>query len=305
MQAIRTPKGKKGDRLWVRIGNQRVQAICLSDVDGKAIALLTDEGNWYLLGESQPFINQGSAKIIEYRKSRSTKQDFNFGVLIWLDCVWLINSGNPPNPISKIQNKAAFLSVIKYFLGGKKKIFTLPSIRSDVSEARLDDGNFYNVAYGIAPTPTAIAFPYASEVLAEENIQVIEIDLTQANAIATITGLFFVPLMPPESRLSALEISQLKKISRRHGVIICGEVAPWDAYINSVLAGFGVGERISFFSNVPLGNWIPTTNNKLAKKITVPYIDTESTGTFVGAKSSEIVSSLESGEATMILIKVI
>lgn len=62
-------KGKAGQKVWVQVNNQRVQATCANDVPGEAIAIRDDEGNWYLFSDA---IQQNTEfrKQVQYRKTR-------------------------------------------------------------------------------------------------------------------------------------------------------------------------------------------------------------------------------------------
>ena len=76
MVAVQTNGGKRGDSIYFSVGSGSVQGTCLNDVlSGSAIALLTDLGNWYLLGEEQASTLSNSSRVIEYRQTRPKKID--------------------------------------------------------------------------------------------------------------------------------------------------------------------------------------------------------------------------------------
>jgi hypothetical protein len=68
------PKGVAGQNVSLKINGADVSATYLVDLDaGEAIALLTNKGNWYLVGEPTLNIVQSTRRIIEYRKTDSIR----------------------------------------------------------------------------------------------------------------------------------------------------------------------------------------------------------------------------------------
>ncbi|MHC5939261.1 hypothetical protein [Nostoc sp.] len=60
--------------MYFNNGVGSVAAVCLTDVKaGDAIALLTDKGNWYLIGDVTLNTVQSTREIIEYRKTDDIK----------------------------------------------------------------------------------------------------------------------------------------------------------------------------------------------------------------------------------------
>ncbi|KYC42058.1 hypothetical protein WA1_18830 [Scytonema hofmannii PCC 7110] len=80
MVPVKVGKAKKGDRVYFSMGIGRVQGQCLTDVSGDAIALLTDKGNWYLLGEDRGGEDRGTesrstTRVLEYRRVDVKKKE--------------------------------------------------------------------------------------------------------------------------------------------------------------------------------------------------------------------------------------
>ncbi|MFN6560018.1 MAG: hypothetical protein RMY28_009440 [Nostoc sp. ChiSLP01] len=103
MIAVSVPKGNARQTRKLKINGVDVEVTYLIDLKaGEAIALLTDKGNWYLVGEAQS-INQFSRKIIEYRKTQPvTKEQVNIKILF-----------------SLINNEAI---TIDYYVGGDRAV---------------------------------------------------------------------------------------------------------------------------------------------------------------------------------------
>jgi hypothetical protein len=103
MLPVRVPKGYAGQTIRLRINGSDVNLIYLTDLNaGEAIALLTDKGNWYLVGEATQTPNQSSKRIIEYRKTSSpTKKAFKVKILFYIEkteAVEFYIGGHVPNP---------------------------------------------------------------------------------------------------------------------------------------------------------------------------------------------------------------
>jgi hypothetical protein len=65
-------KGNAGQKILVSINNQRTRATCGNDINGEAIALQTDDGDWYLFNSKTPQPSKTfRSKQIEYRKTRN------------------------------------------------------------------------------------------------------------------------------------------------------------------------------------------------------------------------------------------
>ena len=70
MIPVTIPKGGAGQNVGLKINGADVNATYLVNLEaGQAIALLTDKGNWYLVGEATLSIVQSTRRIIEYRRT--------------------------------------------------------------------------------------------------------------------------------------------------------------------------------------------------------------------------------------------
>lgn len=70
MIPVRIPKGGAGQSVRLKVNGVDITATYLTDLkEGMAIALFTDKGNWYLIGEEANTQNLSSKRIIEYRKT--------------------------------------------------------------------------------------------------------------------------------------------------------------------------------------------------------------------------------------------
>ncbi|MBN3946741.1 MAG: hypothetical protein HWQ38_09690 [Nostoc sp. NMS7] len=70
MIPVSVPKGSARQAINLKINGADVSATYLTDLkSGEAIALLTDKGNWYLVGEKADTQNISNKIIIEYRKT--------------------------------------------------------------------------------------------------------------------------------------------------------------------------------------------------------------------------------------------
>ena len=75
MVPVRVPKGSRGTS--VKLPN--FTATYLVDLNaGEAIALLTDKGNWYLVGEEAVVQQQSNKRIIEYRKTNKLTKSLKY-----------------------------------------------------------------------------------------------------------------------------------------------------------------------------------------------------------------------------------
>ncbi|MEW5856720.1 MAG: hypothetical protein AB1861_04995 [Cyanobacteriota bacterium] len=86
---VRIPKGSAGQSVKLKINGIDTTATYLADLKtGSAIALLTDKGNWYLMGAAVSSQDTSTKRIIEYRKTTNLKKEsVSFSVQI-LYFVW-------------------------------------------------------------------------------------------------------------------------------------------------------------------------------------------------------------------------
>lgn len=281
--SVSTAGGRNNQSLWFKLDGRRIQGRCFGDVSaGECLAAQLDNGEWVLINAQVADV-QASSRNLELRRTKNKEKTKSKGFLQWLDCNWMIYGSS--------LNREFFRAIIKYFLGNSKKIYTLtPDSRAYVE---------LSFVWGLLPYESYSPFPYATQVLEEEGINIIGTNLT-----ANINGIFFLPLMTQTSSLTEQEAIALKKLAKNKGVIICGEWNTWVDYNNRIL-DILVGDRIRHLGDVPFDD-SQKSDGFYAKKMRLPdgTLDNDASGIYAGATQKEILmKSVEDGEPTMILVQ--
>ncbi len=143
MVAVRIPKGNAGQTTRLRINGADITATYLTNLKaGEAIALLTDKGNWYLVGEASQLINQSSKRIIEYRKTQPIAKKL-------ASFIYLFESDNKIYVGDGAKNKEIILNEIDENFNSLENLRLTPAsfIHNDGKTYRL---SFANIINGVA-----------------------------------------------------------------------------------------------------------------------------------------------------------
>jgi hypothetical protein len=220
------------------------------------------------------------------------------GLLMWLDCNWLFFSRVIQIPKNNLK---FFEKILKYFLGGNKKLYTLLA-----SDERIYDE--YDFPY-FAETGLQTNFSYSltnislRQELNKLNYEIIEKTIEE---MEEIDRPFFMPLLKQAATLTDDEFRILKKLSRNRGVMLCGEWQTWTEYDNRIIRGLGVREGVNIpYTTDGVGfvysNYYDVVANKL--KLKSESFEGNANNQFIGLKKNEIIVKSALNQAIFALFK--
>lgn len=277
-------KGKRGQQVYLRHENKSIFITYLMDLPkGDAIAVLTDRGNWFLLGVEEQIQNTSSKRTIQYRQSYNNPSIIiPGGFVMWLDCNWL-----------QYSNENFLNQIIDIFLINNSTNIVYTSRKNVYQES--------TNTFGLLEREQNP--PLGGLVDSFKSYEIIEVDFENPDPSLTFSdGLLLYPLYHYNTRISEVTANLLLDAAKNNfGAIILGEWDVWKEYDNAILDAL-VGNRIRFGNSCNDNRWVTVENQDLG--ITSNSITISATGTFVGAFPTEVLATrATTNEPTVIYVK--
>ena len=248
---IGTTKGGRNNQIINFTSDGRTISVkCFGDVAaGEAIALRSDDGQWYVTSSQKRSAKSEFRKEIEFRKTKVRKrQEPNpFGFVMWLDCNWLQRSD--------IANNAQFAKELFniFNIDDVTKIYTQPRETIYVQGSNV---------YGILPNSSFLRpLPILKDIAEGKTIVEIVFSATDASEVAD--GIVVACLQPSEIFFTELELDFLRDAAINYtGVVVLGEWRSWEDYDNVILQKL-TGGRIAVSESFATNTWTTLGSSQL------------------------------------------